>query len=1754
MVGDVFGAGKGVPTHGYSALVRGNSSVTVQGKAKVKGSVYGGGQIASVGRYNVDKTTGLPVSLKNEKSGNCTVIVRDSAEIGPDDMIMTRDGGPDNTGHVFGAGQGAYPYVDKDGNAWADPWRVDPDNVKDIFNDEEKYLKYIESLGLATQTNVTISGHAFVKGDVFGGAEQGYVQHDTHVTIEGDCQIGNGYVQMDDDGTYLGSMGGVNRRYTSQEWSEGRLYPTGTLATLVGSNYQHSLPECASWRYESPYAYHDIYANDSGNLDEYPVKPDGAADKSTKGGRRVASNGHTFYGSVFGGGSGYFPYKAGKWHWNAGNVGGDTYVTITGGHILTNVYGGNEMTNVAGKCTVNMSGGTIGVPRTLGQIMKHPVTCYLFGGGMGDARVFFNKYTNVKDVEVNVTGGTVYGSVFGGGEDGHVLRNVTMTIGKPAVGTIGDEGYVAASGPTIGTWGTSYVDGNIFGGGRGFAGDSYTAGNVAGSVKMTIHGGEILGSVYGGGRLGSVGYGLYDEGAAGYGEMRDDEKDDAGNTVADFMRGHVDITISGGTIGNNHEYKNVTADGSHASLAAAQTALDTWKTTNNIPNTAYETIDNGDGTYTNRLHHTRGGNVYAGGMGRREQLDGTSVITAVDWHKLGNVKSTKLNISGGIIKSNVYGGGEYGAVTGNHTTKDSEDHDVNVGTELIITGGTIGTEIIGASASDVKYTFGSVYGGGTGTVADVKVTTTVAHADSLAAYVADSTMVSVKDAVVKASVFGGGELAAVGGSTFVDISGNAEIGRNEVKPIDDPDPGYVMFGGWRMGNVYGGGRGSDKAAVAGLVKGNTNVRIEGGHIYHNVYGGGALASVGTFALSTGSVPAYMPIAGIPYKWYYTDGTTEIIPASSDGTKTPTGTATVTITGGTIGISGRDNGLVFGGSRGDISDPNIYFTQAEIDAATSGQPGYGKTTNDIKSSGLDPHLRVAWVNKSVVNIGTPKASPSDPNVLTSPLIKGSVYGGAENGHNYTNATVNVYSGTIGITEKIPGTDDTDPWWDFGKPELNEEYYTDRGNVYGAGSGADTYTDRKGNKHYNPKTGMVGGSSVVNISGGHVVHNVYGAGSMASLGNIMNAGDTIHGGSAKHTDENSSFALSWPYKFVFAPNTGKATVNITGGHIGIGGERVVGKDNGNVYGASRGMAGDRYAMAHLAIVKETQVNINFTPTSTEPDEMLGSANYAKNAIEGSVFGGGENGRVMGDTYVTMKDGFVSHSVFGGGRGEGKYKGKLIKVNTGKGRAGAPNDPVYTTERDIYDWTAGKVYGNTHLTIADGRVLNNVLGGGYMASVGVGSYASGSDDFYPVGYGETLKGAETPAYRTLWDKGNDNSLAFWNSGKTFVNVLGGEIGSKSLWDGLPAGNIFGGCRGMAAPNLRESFRYLYNPQWLNGYTNETHVTIGGGYECATACTDKDGKLHTPGEKMSLDELQDLFKGTSFLDGDNMPVEANWTALSGSGPKIYGSVYGGAQDGRVRRDTHVVVNAGEIGLPFTTENRSELVPGAANLQQELDNAQWLHRGNVYGGGSGIGKYQFDINYDGTIDKDSVTYYDGKILEEDYCQFAGSVLRYTTVDILGGTIHRNVYGGGSLGSVGPPAVPPTRTEAAYKPGTTTRDASFVGGTPPANPALGVTTIGEGWWSQNTVNIGGTSTPVTIGTPDDDENGWHYQNYYGGEVYGASRGMSTLNPNLFSHSVWTKVHIKDNSEIKGNVFGGGDNGMVKKSTEVIIGDKKVVTP
>ena len=1707
--------------------------------AQLSGSVYGGGRMGHVGDFT--KTNGKPTSCA-EGTGICTVTIS-NGEIGPNDMKMLHtpaltEEKPDDAGHVFGAGQGT--------NLPAD--------------DNAAYVDSVE---------VVINGTAWVKGSVFGGGENGHVLHNAGVKIGGNCQIGNGHLLIKEGGSTIIDRG-LNRRFTDTEWTNGHLTVTDAdftteelaatsgLVDKVNTYFANSLPECASWPYEAPYAPHDKFAKYKDDATGKTYYNEGKT-QDALGGYESASDGHTFYGNVFGGGSGYFPYAAGQWNHKAGWIEGNSWVEITGGHILTSVYGGGELANVGnntltgdqGRCTVVMSGGTLGVPRTIDQISAHPVTCYLFGAGKGDQITAFNTETNIKEAVIEISGDArIYGSVFGGGEDGHVLGDVKMSILPGSTKTVGGKEIQY---PYIGTWGTSYVEGNVFGGGRGFSGGAYTPGNVGGSVDLDIKGGTMLGSIYGGGRLASVGYGLYAPENANYGVMRDDDKDDAGSTTTYYKttglnkkgRGYIDVNISGGTIGNDAEFEyapDAATIGSTGTLRytvfedytnSIKAEHDSEK---DIMTMEYETDSKGNPTTTikkeniKKVKHTKGGNVFAGGMGRRMEIDGVTPMSESWWPKLGNAKSTKLTISGGTIKSNVYGGGEMGSLTGYHTTKDSEGNDVNVSTEVIITGGTIGTEVKktfgeGASATDVtQYTFGSVYGGGMGLLYD----------DSgwklNGGNVESNTSVSISgaDTRVWASVFGGGEFGITKGNSYVDINGG-KIGKSTLR-----DDGFVLFGSSYMGNVYGSGEGSVNHVEAGLVKGNTNVNITGGNIYHMVYGGGALASVGTFDVSqrvNGVMqPPYMPVEGIPYQWRYTNGDV-INPAVAQGDRTPTGTATVNITGGTIGISGRDNGLVFGGSRGDISDPNVYFTEEEITAAAGKptDPAYGKTTSDIKDSGFDPYLKVAWVNKAVVNIGL-EDSGTD---YTKPLIKGSVYGGGENGHNYSNATVNINSGTIGITDKIPGTNTDDPWWNYGDEDVKKKHRASRGNVYGAGSGSDTYTDRKGNEHYNPKTGMVGGNTVVNIKGGHIGRSVYGAGAMASVGNITNARDTIEGGSAKHKDiiinagkeVIRGFGLSWPYKFDFATNTGKTTVNVTGGHIG-----TKDVDGGDVFGGARGEAGDRYTTAHLALVNETEVNINYPSTPAASDIPNIYDDFSIPCVTGSVSGSGEDGYVYGDTHVTLNEGLVGHSLYGGGKGKGTYTVTLNKiVESG------------TYKADIYSLIAGKVFGNTYVTMNGGYVGRNVYGGGNMASVGKGNYAGGVDDYFPNGYGETLyRGVNDPENENLWTSESgfkpDEPISelnkpttwadyFMSSGKTTVKVFGGTVGyvdadpKNSIKNNLPYGNVFGGSAGEAAPNVPQNLspRYHYCPAFFSGYVNETDVNIGG-YECISTFTHSK-KTYKVGDRMTLGELQTALAGSSYLV-NGKPNPTYWTTV---GPtRIYGSVYGGGQDGHVRRDTHVTVVAGEIGVPYDVDGDKTYYNMLKTA--DLDDDQWLHRGNVYGAGSGISEYEFDFNNDGDKVDEGVTGGNlgtGSYNEKGNSTSAGSVTRFTQVDIYGGTIHRNVYGGGSLASIGPLKI--SQDYDPYKPG----QANIPGKTP----------NGLGQQSLCTVNIAGQ-----VGTPSD------YRVVYGGEVYGASRGKSNLDANQFATTFWTLVRVLNGATIMGNVYGGGDNGMVKMDTDVRIGE------
>ena len=1606
--GNVYGAGAGEEEHGYAALVRGNPTVIIKGKAKIGKSVYGGGEIASVARYKVAETVeeatehgvgvDMPYVLDNNDYGHCVVTIGGYAEIGPDNMKMyheeVTDGTdkPDDAGHVFGAGKGVLPKVYAAyGETNNGPRRMilaadKTTSIWEYFASEEKYFEFIRTLALATETQVTIGGHAFVKGSVYGGSENGLVQFDTDVTIRDHCQIGQGKE--------------ITTRY--EDYTGGNLFELNAPPVKSGSGSEavyYDL-ECASWEYDSssgaPYDPNAKYLHDGKYYYDENHENDAA------GGSIVGKDGHTYYGNVFGGGSGSVPYfdtnqGRSRYVMSAGWVKGNTNVTINGGHILTNVYGGNEATNVDGTATVTMNDGTVGVPRTLAQIDAHPVTCYLFGAGKGDQRVFFNKDTNVKDVVVNITGGRIFGSVFGGGEDGHVLRDVTMTIGTQTTTGEGAQATTTTSGPTIGTWGTSYVDGNVFGGGRGFGGDAYTAGNVAGSVTMNINGGTMLGSIYGGGRLGSVGYGLFDEKTnnqptPGYGEMRADADTEEGFVPEGGFthgRGHIDITISGGTIGNDYEY--IVPNSSNMPNTITQTDISkwtsenwaTWKTHNHIPKTEFDA--------SGRLTHTKGGNVFAGGMGRQTQLDGQTPISAINWWQLGCVKQTKLTITGGHIKSNVYGGGELGAVIfASGSTTEGGTTEIDISGSAVI--GTPVTESVttgegeSAQTDDVpRYTFGSVFGGGMGSENDTSTE------EKIGGRVAGSTKITMTDGYVKASVYGGGELAIVQGSHTAKNSKNEDMSVGTEINISGGTIGYNQdgFGGATMGNVYGGGKGSLTTANAGLIKNNTLVKITGTPtIYHNIYGGGAYGSVGTFTFTTGA-PTW-PTNGT--------GKTEVIVES-----------------GTIGINGHENGMVFGSSRGDVATPVA--------------PSQGATP-------VDPNDRLAWVYDTHVVIGNSTSSGG-------PTIRGTVYGSGENGHTFNNTLVDVNKGTIGIE-----TDEDITYTENGKSfTKGGAAYPYRGNVYGGGCGTDTYpvtvTEGEGQsavtktiQAFNPLAGIVHGTTTVNINGGTVVRNVYGAGAMGSVGKTTWTTTTTTTGDVTTTTKSAT---------TFG---GSTTVNIKGGTIGVSG--TVG--DGNVFGAARGSKdvaqADRDDLARVSVT-------NVTVSAGE--------------VKGNVYGGGELGDVgtivkntSDYNYTWQKTGGGDNTPSNNGITENNTNTGICNVTITGGTIGsttAGGNVFGGGKGDANTWWCEKAMAfatNVNVREASGsttKVYGTVYGGGEIGRVEDDSKViigteNGEDTPEIVGsvFGAG-KGLATRGYSALV-RGN-SVVTVQGSAQVGGNVFGGgeeaSLGRFNLVGGLPKSPLSGGS---ATVTIQDNANI--------GLNGTSHHVYGAGQGVAPnfdADNYKNFKSMQLYDNRPKDDKD--VQGTYwdyYVDDDGnedrrfvwvyyktepeyqaflntLAIASHPTVTIADDAIVYGSVFGGGQRGITLGNVAVNITGGTVGTTENGEVKKETgdVYGGGALADtnkgNWDDSQYtaviLPEGHTLtdlytrtGSGTDDDPYTYTEATSATGAAANTTYYSKGTWATGKYDATTHVTSYkTNVTLTGGTIKGNVYGGG-LGQI----------------------------------------------------------------------------------------------------------------------------------------------
>ena len=813
--GNVFGAGAGVETHGYSALVRGNSTVTVQGKTKVGGSVYGGGQIATVGKYKIEH------DLPSETTGGglCTVTVQDKAEI---------------TGNVFGAGQGITPAynqadyknfksmvnaVNKPSGDEKDTWDyyVDEYGQKDeslvwkYYKTEADYLKFLQTLALASNTVVTIDGNAQVKKNVYGGSESGFVQNHTQVNTQGSSVIGTQTISGDDvtysDGNIFGggkglatfAEAGLVKGTTTLNITDGTIYGNVYGGGELGAVGKYTVSD-------------DMRTFTWGN----PYNNTGVCNVTIAGGTigsgvAMSDDGTYANGNVFGAGKGlqdtFWCEKAIVYKAN---------VNINAGRVNGNVYGGGEVGRVETDAEVKIGpdSGT-STPVVEGSV---------FGGGAGvkthgySALVRGNTYVTVQ------SSAQVGHNVYGGGQiaavgkyylvtDDNQTEHPGLSVGMPY--SLVDDGlgicYVTIKGD-------AEITGSIFGGGKGKVPENLDYTKPQGAAASDYHTTSYDIDAHMPKRMMND-YARKNTYWEYFGPSTNNiiwEYFDTEDKYLTFLETlglttQSVVAVEGGQVNGN------VYGGSESGFVQHNTSV---------------TIAGGEiGT------ESAGGNVFGGGLG------------LATFAEAGRVRgNTTVNVNAGTVKGNVYGGGQLGDVgtivkNADYNYKWTDEANPgetynwnNTGVcNVTVKGGTIGTGV--EPGDDGTYANGNVFGAGKGLEDTWWCEKAIAY----------KTNVTITDGTINGTVYGGGQVGRVEKDATVTIGTANETGTGSKPNI--------------IGNVFGAGAGIKTHGYSALVRGDAYVTVQGiAQVGHSVYGGGEIASVGRFTV-VGGLPKHPDSGG-----------------------------------------------------------------------------------------------------------------------------------------------------------------------------------------------------------------------------------------------------------------------------------------------------------------------------------------------------------------------------------------------------------------------------------------------------------------------------------------------------------------------------------------------------------------------------------------------------------------------------------------------------------------------------------------------------------------------------------------------------------------------------------------------------------------------------------------------------------------------------------------------------------------------------
>lgn len=375
--------------------------------------------------------------------------------------------------------------------------------------------------------------------------------------------------------------------------------------------------------------------------------------------------------------------------------------------------------------------------------------------------------------------------------------------------------------------------------------------------------------------------------------------------------------------------------------------------------------------------------------------------------------------------------------------------------------------------------------------------------------------------------------------------------------------------------------------------------------------------------------------------------------------------------------------------------------------------------------------------------------------------------------------------------------------------------------------------------------------------------------------------------------------------------------------------------------------------------------------------GTVNIIMNdgVVNGSVYGGSNyTGTLSGTSTVTMNGGTINGSLYGGGNGEGN-------ANT-----------------NVNGAVQVRVYGGT-VTEAVYGCNNNA--GAPQSSVTVDIYgtdpapAEGQYALHAVyGGGNKANYNGTPVV-TVHEC--DNSIGYVYGGGNAAAVAATDV---TIWGGNVIGNVFGGGNGaVSAANVNGNVTTkIYGGTILNVYGgSNSQGNIGGAINVTV-----NSQAENSGDSPCTMNIGDVYGGGNRAASNVGNLNIVCTGTDG----YINRVFGGANAAEITGNVELEINGGNIGSVFGGNNSEQSISGdvTVNIGKAPNSCGVFEIGNVHGGGYGEAtgvKGNVEVNIaGGTINGDV---YGGSALGKVNTNTSNT----TVVNLTGGIIHGDAYGGG---------------------------------------------------------------------------------------------------------------------------------------------------